>query len=100
MATTYYRALRTEGHVAVGPYTGDFEKGKVYSTKRGDDKPWVSENAADYLVAHDLLMKVDKDAEDNPWFDSEDTSINGGVDNDQVHGPISNIHRMDHDPEG
>jgi hypothetical protein len=96
----YYRALRTENLVTAGnSWRGDLNKGVVYTTVRDDTHPYVNADAAKYLVDQDLLVEVEKEAEDNPWFDSEDESVNGGVANKSVHGPISNVHRMDHTPE-
>ena len=76
-ASGKYRATRTEGRVAVGNWTGDLNKGQVFSV--GDPKTTpdaVPQEVADYLVGHGVLVAADSE-EDNPWFDSEDPDLSG-----------------------
>ena len=72
-----YRATRTEGRVAVGNWTGDLNKGQVFSV--GDPKTTpdaIPQEVADYLVGHGVLVEADSE-EDNQWFDSEDPDLSG-----------------------
>lgn len=81
-----YRVTRTENKVAVGEWSRDLFKGDVLATKE------VPDSVADHLMSHGLLVECSDKSEDNPWFDSEDPDLNGGIHNDQIHGPLrSNI---------
>jgi hypothetical protein len=64
-----YRATRDEPRVAVGDWTRDLHKGEVLPTDR------VPDEVADHLMGHGLLIEVEDDAEDNPWFDSDDPEL-------------------------
>ncbi len=82
-----HRATRDDYRVAVGEWTSDLHKGRVYKDLPPD--------VAEHLVEHGAVKEVPDDAVDNPWFDSEDMALNGGINNDQTHGPLrSNIKDM------
>lgn len=71
-----YRATRTESRVTVGnAFTADFEKGQV--VRGGKGRGTVPDDVADYLVEQGLLVEVEDDAVDNPWFDSDDPELAG-----------------------
>jgi hypothetical protein len=55
--------------VAVGEWTKDVAKGQVFPTNQ------VPDTVADHLINQGLFVEVPDDAEDNPWFDSDDSEL-------------------------